>query len=69
MTFKALSALVLVLGAIQVASGASALKKRVLCDDGVHTVANGACCALFPVMEDIQANLFDGGQCGEDVSV
>ena len=27
---------------------------------------NAACCSLFPIMEDIQANLFDGGECGED---
>ncbi|KAI0256109.1 fungal versatile peroxidase from pleurotus Eryngii [Lactifluus subvellereus] len=37
----------------------------VACPNG-RVVANGACCALFPVLEDLQANLFDGGQCGED---
>ena len=26
---------------------------------------NGACCALVPVLEDIQANLFDDGQCSD----
>lgn len=66
MAFKGLSALVFVLGAIKAASGA--LTKRVACDDGVHTVTNAACCVLFPIMEDLQANLFDNGECGEDVS-
>ncbi|KAK0459157.1 manganese dependent peroxidase 1 [Desarmillaria tabescens] len=32
-----------------------------------QTVSNKACCALFPVMDDIQQNLFDGGECGEEV--
>lgn len=68
MVFKALSALVLAFGAIQAVSGAAALKERALCPDGVHSVANAACCALFPVIDDIQANLLDGGECGEDVS-
>ncbi|KAK0207355.1 manganese peroxidase 1 precursor [Armillaria fumosa] len=45
----------------------AALTKRVACADGVHTVTNEACCALFPVVEDLQANLFDGGECGEEV--
>ncbi|KAI0256111.1 manganese peroxidase 3 [Lactifluus subvellereus] len=43
---------------------AAALTRRVTCPDG-NIVANGACCDLFPVLEDIQANLFDGGECGE----
>ena len=38
---------------------------RVTCPNE-RVVANGACCALFPVLEDIQANLFHGGECGED---
>ncbi|KAK0212397.1 manganese peroxidase 1 precursor [Desarmillaria ectypa] len=45
----------------------AALTKRVACADGVHTVTNEACCALFPIIDDIQANLFDGGECGEEV--
>ncbi|KAG7443421.1 manganase peroxidase [Guyanagaster necrorhizus] len=45
----------------------AALTKRVACADGVHTVTNEACCALFPVIADIQENLFDGGECGEEV--
>ncbi len=44
---------------------AAALTRRVTCPSG-NVVRNGACCALFPVLQDIQANLFDGGQCAED---
>ncbi len=29
--------------------------------------SDAACCALFPVIQDLQANLFDNGGCGEDV--
>lgn len=43
-----------------------ALVRRVTCADGSVT-ANAACCALFPVVQDIQQNLFDGGECGEEV--
>ena len=41
--------------------------KRVSCPDGVNTATNAACCALFAVRDDIQQNLFDGGECGEEV--
>ena len=30
-------------------------------------VNNAACCSLFAIRDDIQQNLFDGGECGEDV--
>ncbi|KAJ6606845.1 manganese peroxidase 3 [Mycena sp. CBHHK59/15] len=40
--------------------------KRVTCPTG-QTTANEACCVLFPILDDIQANLFDGGECGEEV--
>jgi hypothetical protein len=39
---------------------------KVTCADGTVT-ANEACCALVPIVADIQANLFDGGECGEEV--
>ncbi|KAJ8695007.1 fungal class II heme-containing peroxidase [Pleurotus ostreatus] len=65
MAFAKLSALVLALGAT-VALGAPSLNKRVTCATG-QTTANEACCALFPILEDIQTNLFDGAQCGEEV--
>jgi hypothetical protein len=44
---------------------AAALVRRVTCPNG-KSVSNEKCCALFPVLEDIQANLFDHGECGED---
>ncbi len=37
---------------------------RVACASG-QFVKQRACCALFPILDDIQANLFDGGDCGE----
>lgn len=49
-------------------SGAhAALTRRVACPDGKNTATNEACCAFFPILEDIQENLFDGGECGEEV--
>ncbi|KAH8992833.1 manganese peroxidase 1 precursor [Lactarius hatsudake] len=47
------------------AAASATLTRRVTCPGG-NVVRNGACCALFPVLQDIQANLFDGGICGED---
>ena len=46
---------------------AAAITKRVACPDGKNTATNAACCALFAVRDDIQENLFDGGECGEEV--
>ncbi|KAJ7172802.1 putative versatile peroxidase [Mycena crocata] len=54
----------LALSAPYIANGA--VTKRVTCATG-QTTANAACCALFPVLDDIQTNLFDGGECGEEV--
>ncbi|KAL0954618.1 hypothetical protein HGRIS_003576 [Hohenbuehelia grisea] len=65
MGFKLLSAIVLVFSALHATR--AGLIKRVACDDGVHSVTNAACCALFPIIDDIQENLFDGGECGEEV--
>nr|QNH91263.1 peroxidase [Pleurotus tuber-regium] len=65
MAFNKLSALVLALGAaIQFANAAP--HKRATCADG-RTTANAACCVLFPILDDIQENLFDGAECGEEV--
>jgi cytochrome c peroxidase len=44
---------------------AAALVRRVACPDG-NVVSDKKCCDLFPVLEDIQKNLFDNGECGED---
>ncbi|KAG9219696.1 hypothetical protein CCMSSC00406_0005982 [Pleurotus cornucopiae] len=67
MTFASLSALVLALGAaLQVANAVTLPQKRATCAGGQVT-ANAACCVLFPILEDLQQNLFDGGECGEEV--
>ncbi|KAF7359632.1 Peroxidase [Mycena venus] len=44
----------------------AAITKRVTCPTG-ETTTNAECCVLFPILDDIQANLFDGGECGEEV--
>ncbi|KAJ7915393.1 fungal versatile peroxidase from pleurotus Eryngii [Mycena leptocephala] len=31
-----------------------------------NVTANAACCPLFPSLDDLQANLFDDGECGEE---
>lgn len=38
--------------------------KRALCPDGVNSAVNQACCALFPVVQDLTENLFDK-ECGD----
>ncbi|KAF8166858.1 manganese peroxidase 1 [Pholiota molesta] len=64
MAFARLSAIIaLVLGASQFAN--AALTKRVTCATGQVT-AHAACCAVFPMVDFLQANLFDGGVCGEE---
>ncbi|KAJ6549160.1 manganese peroxidase 3 [Mycena sp. CBHHK59/15] len=64
MAFRPLSITLLALSAARFASGA--VTKRVTCPTGQIT-ANAACCVLFPILDDIQENLFDGGECGEEV--
>ncbi|KAJ7483766.1 manganese peroxidase 1 precursor [Mycena galericulata] len=59
-----LSTTFILLAALATASNA-ALTRRVTCPDGKNTVTNAACCALFPVLEDIQANMLDFGECGD----
>ncbi|THH05588.1 hypothetical protein EW145_g4686 [Phellinidium pouzarii] len=39
--------------------------KRVTCADG-NVTSNAACCVFFPLLDDLQTNLFQG-ECGEDV--
>ena len=39
--------------------------KRATCPDGKHVTANAACCSLFAVRDDLQKNLFNGGQCND----
>ncbi|KAJ7477706.1 heme peroxidase [Mycena latifolia] len=40
--------------------------KRATCSKG-RTAASASCCVWFDVLDDIQENLFDGGECGEEV--
>ncbi|KAI0275203.1 manganese peroxidase 3 [Gloeopeniophorella convolvens] len=61
MAFKTLFALTALLGVVN-----AAVVRRATCPSG-QTVNNAACCVLFDVMDDIQTNLFDNGECGEDV--
>ncbi|KAI0785600.1 manganese-dependent peroxidase [Abortiporus biennis] len=63
MAFKTLSALISVVAALQVAN--AAIIKRVTCSTGQVT-SNAACCTLFPIIDDIQTNMFEN-ECGEDV--
>ncbi|KAJ7641900.1 putative versatile peroxidase [Roridomyces roridus] len=42
----------------------AALQRRVTCPTGEQT-ANAACCALFPVLDDIQTNMFAGDTCSD----
>ncbi|KAJ7352148.1 manganese peroxidase 5 [Mycena albidolilacea] len=59
-----LSTILLALAAVRVASGV--VTPRVTCSTGQVT-ANAACCVLFPLLDDLQSNLFDDGECGEEV--
>ena len=43
----------------------AALTRRVACPDGKNTATNAACCALFPIRDDIIKNLFHN-QCAEE---
>ncbi|KAJ7037633.1 manganese peroxidase 1 [Mycena alexandri] len=55
-TFALLAALVTISDA--------ALTRRAACPDG-NMVSNLACCALFPVLEDIQKNMFADDTCSD----
>ncbi|KAK0187479.1 manganese peroxidase-like protein, partial [Armillaria mellea] len=58
MAFAPLLALLLSLTVVHLSD--AAVTKRVACPDGIHTVTNEACCVLFPVIQDVQKNLFGG---------
>ena len=42
----------------------AARTKRSMCSDGRSAAVNSACCALFPVVDDIVDNLFTN-ECGD----
>lgn len=62
MALKTLSVFLTLFGAAN-----AAITRHVACPDGINTATNAACCALFAIRDDIQENLFDGGECGEEV--
>ncbi|KAI0347203.1 short manganese peroxidase [Trametopsis cervina] len=43
----------------------AAPQRKVTCSAG-RVASNAVCCKWFDVLDDIQANLFDGGECGEE---
>ncbi|KAK7045735.1 fungal class II heme-containing peroxidase [Paramarasmius palmivorus] len=65
MAFKGLAAFVGIILSLRVADAANT--KRVACPDGKNTATNAACCALFPIVDVLQSDFFDGGECGEEV--
>ncbi|KAI0061206.1 manganese peroxidase 1 [Artomyces pyxidatus] len=60
MSFKALFAL-----ATLAISVTAAPQPRAVCSQG-RIASNAACCKWFDVLDDIQTNLFDGSECGEE---
>lgn len=44
----------------------AALTRRDPCPDGVNTTTHPACCMLFLIVDSLQEDYFDGGECGED---
>nr|WCB70300.1 lignin peroxidase LiP8 [Trametes hirsuta] len=61
MAFKSLLTIVSLAAALTGTN--AALTRRVACPDGKNTATNAACCQLFAVRDDLQENLFHGGQC------
>ncbi|KAI0745458.1 manganese peroxidase isozyme precursor [Earliella scabrosa] len=47
------------------AAVSAAPRKRAACSNG-RSAADERCCVWFDVLDDIQTNLFDGGECGEE---
>ncbi|KAI0791884.1 manganese peroxidase 1 [Abortiporus biennis] len=62
MAFKSILSLV----ALAVAASAAPAAPSAVCSQG-RLAKNAACCKWFDVLDDIQTNLFDGGECGEEV--
>ncbi|KAF7325593.1 Peroxidase [Mycena kentingensis (nom. inval.)] len=65
MSFKMLSSLVLALATVSVVNAAATVSKRATCPGG-EEVNDAACCALIPIVADLQDDLFDGAECGEE---
>ncbi|KAH9918229.1 manganese peroxidase isozyme precursor [Epithele typhae] len=56
MAFKILASLLAVYATLQATN--AALTRRVACPDG--------CCPLFDIVDTLQSEFFDGGECGEE---
>jgi cytochrome c peroxidase len=64
MAFKSL----VVLASLLVSLTNAGIINRVACPGtNGRTAAHAACCAWIPILDDIQENLFDGAECGEEV--
>ncbi|KAK7688353.1 hypothetical protein QCA50_008725 [Cerrena zonata] len=61
MSFKTIFALT----ALVVAAYAAPSTNNAACSKG-RTAKHATCCKWFDVLDDIQENLFDGGECGEE---
>ncbi|KAJ6527864.1 putative versatile peroxidase [Mycena vulgaris] len=66
MALKTLSTVLLAIATARLTGAAVPNPKPFTCATG-QTTAHAACCVLFPILDDIQENLFDGGECGEEV--
>ncbi|KAI0643793.1 heme peroxidase [Trametes maxima] len=62
---KLLASFVSLAAILHTASGSPA-GGQVRCPDGKNVASNAACCALFPLRDDLQRNLFDGGKCNAE---
>nr|AAA33741.1 lignin peroxidase lpoB [Phanerodontia chrysosporium] len=65
MAFKQLVAAISLALSLTTANAAVVKEKRATCSNGA-TVGDASCCAWFDVLDDIQQNLFQGGQCGAE---
>ncbi|TDL17356.1 manganese peroxidase 1 [Rickenella mellea] len=61
MAFKSLAFLVAIASVVLATP-----MRRTACPNSKHTAINAACCSWFDVLDDLQANVFDDGDCGED---
>lgn len=49
-----------------IAAASAASTKRVNCPDGKNSASNKACCAFFPLRDELQSEPFFNKQCGEN---
>ncbi|KAI0796438.1 manganese peroxidase 1 [Irpex lacteus] len=66
MAFKALLALLTITSAVLAAPQDVTAANKVSCGGG-RVAGHAQCCKWYDVLDDIQKNLFDGGECGEEV--